>query len=151
MTSAELATMLKANLADNRMYSIQLFVQDLIARTRHPDGIDQYRITNLTTGLKITSLAEFIAAIDSATISARFPYTNSEGMQSDRVTGFNVVPTNLEVELSPYAASDTFYSQFHDFSDPSKNKFAFMFHAGYMNDGDTVLPLKTFYVRLYRK
>lgn len=148
MTPANLVTAVQANLADDRMYGIQLFIEKLLKRTTYGDGIEQYRMTNLTTAAKITSMADFVAAITTAGTKANFPYTG-EGMQPDRVVGFEVNLTNIEVEFHPLARDDQFFSQMYDFS--VKKKFQFMLHMGYMNDGDEVVPLKVYYIRLVRK
>lgn len=148
MTPANLVTVLQANLADDRMYGIQLFIEKLLKRTTYGDGIEQYRITNLNGNVKITSVAAFSAAIAQANVVPVFPYQN-EGMSSDRVVGFDVVLTNLEVEFHSSSRDDAFFSQYYDFD--NKKKFQFTLHLGYMNDGDEVLPLKVYYIRLSRK
>lgn len=148
MTPANLVSAIQANLTDNRMYGVQLFIEKLLKRTTYSPDIVQYRITNLTTNTKITTLAEFSAAITQAGVKASFPY-NGEGMQPDRVVGFEVNLTNIEVEFHPLSKDDAFFSQMYDFS--KKTKFQFTFHMGYMSDGDEVLPLKIYFPRLFRK
>lgn len=148
MTPANIVTVLQSNLADNRMYGVQLFIENLLKRNKYGDGIEQYRITNLTTAAKITTIAEFSAAIEAASVKPVFPYTN-EGMSSDRVVGFDVYLENIEVEFNSNSTEDSFFSQFFDFD--KKKKFKFLMHVGYMNDGDEVVPLKVYYVRLIRK
>lgn len=148
MTPANLVTVLQANLVDDRMYGIQLFIEKLLKRATYGDGIEQYRITNLNDGTKITTVAAFSAAIAAANVVPMFPYQN-EGMSSDRVVGFDVLLTNLEVEFNSNSRDDSFFSQYYDFD--KKKKFQFTMHLGYMNDGDELLPLKVYYVRLSRK
>lgn len=147
MTPANLVTTLRNNLADDRMYGIQLFIERLLKRTKFGEGIEQYRITNTATNTKITSITEFANAIAEASLSASFPY-NGEGMAADRVVGFEVLLTNLEVQFQPQASEDAFFSKMYDFK--NGQKYRFMFHLGYMNDGDDAMPLKVYYIRLYR-
>lgn len=148
MTPANLVTILRANLTDDRMYGVQLFIERLLKRTRHGDGIAQYRIVDTTNASDITSLADFSNAIAEANVVPAFPW-NGEGMSSDRVVGFDVLLKNLEVNFHPLSAEDEVFSRQYDFG--QMQKYQFMLHVAYMNDGDEVLPLKVYWIRLVRK
>lgn len=147
MNNAEIVSTIQANLSDKRMYGIQLFIERLLTRTHYGNGIEQYRVRNKTTNALITNLAGLSAAIAADKITASFPY-NGEGMSSDRVVGFDVTLSNLQVEFSPHADDDAFFSQYYSFD--KGQKYGFMFHIAYMNDGDETVPLKVYYVRLVR-
>lgn len=150
MTHEDIATLVKTNLADVRMYAIQLFIENLLERRNYPDGVPRYRLTDLNTGQPIVDIAGFINAVTGSSIKTSYPY-NGDGLQTDRITGFFVTLTNIEVQFLQYSESDLFFSQYYDFTNDNRNKYHISFYMGYVNDSDTQLPLKTQYVRLQLK
>ena len=142
ITTADMKAILATNLDDRRILAIQLFLTDLIERETYGDGIERYRIKNTTTDTYITSLADFIAAIDASQMSMAL-WRHNDAMGGDRTHPTAVTLGNFVVEFSPYSQEDAYYTaQFG-----SENKHI-LFLVNYLSDGDDLLPLKIFTVRL---
>jgi len=133
LTKTQLATMISTNLTDDRMFSIQLYL-DTLAVTRP-------RVVNNVTATSIPNLAGIIAAIDPLHMTIAYNFNGLPGA-SQTVQSFIVNLTNLEVNLTN-----------SDLDDPYTNKVGvgkkiIQLVMGYLSDGDTVLPLKIFKVNL---
>lgn len=146
LNNSDVKSLVVGNLSDPRISGIQFFINNLIERQKHGGGINQYRITQLTSDTNlvyITSLEKFILAIDAAKLIADCNY------HADKATGNNtksivVYLTNLVVELDSKTDEDLLYiSQFG----AGNKKIAL--YLNYLNDADTVLPLKIYDIRLY--
>jgi hypothetical protein len=142
MTNADIATLLVNNLNDVRQFSVQSFLSRLIARTTYNPPVAQYRITNTTTGAVVTTLADFILAIDALHLEAGFNY-RSKAIDSDKTHPFVVVLNNFSVELTQYCADDDIYYTL--FGVGTKK---IVFTVNYLADGDAVLPLKITSIKL---
>lgn len=142
ITSAQLKTVLDENFADIRSTSILLFVRDLLERVRHGGGIEQYRLVNKKTNAKITTVDEFIAAIDTDSLKMSY-YRFAEKMGGDRIHPFAVIPENIEVQLDQNAPEDGNYTSAYGMT---ANKV--MFLINYLSDADPTLPLKIFDIKL---
>lgn len=143
LTNAIAKTTLIDNLNDIRISAITLFLERLIERKIHGGGINQYRIKNKLTDTYITSLADFISAIDEAELTYDFNYSGDKA-EADRLRSLIIIPNNFIIELDSHTDEDDLY-----FSHYGKSVNRIMFLLNYMNDGDTVLPLKVFDIRLF--
>jgi len=143
LTNAIAKTTLVDNLNDIRISAIMLFLERLIERKVHGGGINQYRIKNKLTDTYITSLADFILAIDEAELTYDFNYSGDKA-EADRLRSLIIIPNNFIIELDSHTDEDDLY-----FSRYGKSVNRIMFLLNYMNDGDTVLPLKVFDIRLF--
>jgi hypothetical protein len=143
ITKARVKELLQLNLRDERASAIAFFINNLVQRKVHGSGIEQYRIKNTLTGTWVTSLDEFIDTIDADNLFLSYPY-EGERLQSDKVTGFLVTIDHFEVVWDINSKSDKEFASFFDLS----SQKLFQFLLIYVNDGDTVVPLKTSYVKL---
>ena len=143
LTNAIAKTTLIDNLNDIRISAITLFLERLIERKVHGGGINQYRIKNKLTDTYITSLADFILAIDETELTYDFNYSGDKA-EADRLRSLIIIPNNFIIELDSHTDEDDLY-----FSRYGKSVNRIMFLLNYMNDGDTVLPLKVFDIRLF--
>ena len=146
-TKAQIAANVKANLADPRMHGICLFIDALIKRNKPEIGLPVYRITNKVTGTPITSVADFIAAVSADHLTHSYPF-QGERNNSDRVTGYSVVLTNMTVEFDVNSKEDLFFTDQYNYFADFGRLYNFSFHMAYLNDADTELPVKTASVRL---
>lgn len=142
ITSAQLKDVLDKNFADIRTTSILLFVRDLLERKTHGGGIQQYRLKNKATDAYITTVDEFIAAIDADSLKMTY-YRFSEKMGGDRIHPFAVIVDNIEVELTEHSEEDSNYTVTFGMK---ANRV--MFLLNYLSDADPELPLKVFEIRL---
>lgn len=142
LSNADLKTVLTTNFDDIRCTSILLFLRDLLERKKHGGGIEQYRVTNTTTGTAITTVDEFIAALDETALTMSY-YRFSEKMSGDRIHPFCVIPENFQVSLDSNSDEDANYTVSYGFK-ASK----IMFLVNYLSDTDPALPLKVFEIRL---
>lgn len=143
LTNAIAKTTLVDNLNDIRISAITLFLERLIERKVHGGGINQYRIKNKLTDTYITSLADFILAIDETELTYDFNYSGDKA-EADRLRSLIIIPNNFIIELDSHTDEDDLY-----FSRYGKSVNRIMFLLNYMNDGDTGLPLKVFDIRLF--
>lgn len=141
MTNLEIKNIISNNLTDNRMFSIQLFINNLIARTKFGNGINQYRIKNTTTNTYITNLSEFITNIDETKLRYNYYFSN-EVTESDKVHPFIVSINNYIVELDKDIEEDMVYTNMFG----NNSRIAFL--MSYVSDGDSVLPIKLINVKL---
>lgn len=142
ITNTQLKSVLDANFADMRSTAILLFVRDLLERKQHGGGIAQYRVTNNLTNTKITTVDEFIAAIDTASLKMNY-YRSAEKMGGDRIHPFTAVVDNLDVEINDFSDEDSVYSTSY-----GKGNKKVMFLINYLSDADGALPLKIFEIKL---
>ena len=142
MTTTEMKAVLTANMSDVRILAIQLYLTDLIEREKHGDGMERYRIVNTNTGSRVTSLDDLVSQIDPTKLHMAH-YAHTDRMAGDRTNPTVVILNNFSVELSEHAKEDTQYTSMYG----SGNK-RIMFLVNYISDGDEVLPLKIFSVRL---
>ena len=142
ITSAQLKDVLDQNFADIRSTSILLFVRDLLTRKQHGGGIEQYRLTNKKDNTKITTVDQFIAAIDTDSLSMSY-YRFAEKMGGDRIHPFAVLVNNIDVEMDVNADEDANY-----ISQYGKGNKKIMFLINYLSDADPALPLKIFEIKL---
>jgi len=141
LTKAALKDIIVENFNDIRMTSIVLFVNALIERKAHGGGVNQYRLKNKLTGTYITSVEQFLTAIDANSLKMDY-YRYSDKMTGDRVHPISVVLDNIEVELQKFADEDAYY--FAQYGESTR----LMMLINYVSDGDTVLPLKVFEIKL---
>ena len=145
MTPANLVSAIQANLTDDRMYGVQLFIEKLLKRTIYGDGIEQYRVKDKVTNTMVTNLADFIAKLDANSLRPDY-YYYSDKMEGDRVHPTAVNLSNFEVTLDEHAPEDSIY--FSMFGKGSKNILILM---NYLSDADPVLPMKIFEIRLLKQ
>jgi len=143
LTNATAKTTLVDNLNDIRISAITLFINRLIERKVHGGGINQYRIKNKTTDTYITSVSDFILALDENELTYDFNYSGDKA-EADRLRSLIIIPNNFIIELDGHTDEDDLY-----FSRYGKTVNRIMFLLNYMNDGDSVLPIKVFDVRLF--
>lgn len=143
LTKSQFKDILVNNLNHTYMYSFQLFLTRLISRNVHGGGINQYRIKNLTTDTYITTLDEFIAAIDHNSLSLSYDFFNNYGRSIESPHPFFVTLDNFKVELTKYSDEDDVY--FELYGDKVKT---IMFIMNYLCDLDNLLPLKIIDVKL---
>ncbi|MDD2819439.1 MAG: hypothetical protein PHN51_11685 [Candidatus Nanopelagicales bacterium] len=148
LTKPQVAAIIAANFADNRIFATPLFVSKLLERSVHGGGIDRYRMTNTLTGQPITTEAEFLAAVNACDFTLNYPF-DSEPMSTDRVTGFYVTVKNISIKFHQYSEEDAFFGRFLDFGRHPDHRYGVQFYLGYMNDGDEVLPIKVIWQRMY--
>lgn len=142
ISNDQLKEVLDQNFADIRCTSILLFLRDLVARKVHGGGIEQYRLINTDTDTRITSVDEFIAAIDADKLKMSY-YRFAEKMGGDRVHPFAVIIDNIAVELTPHSDEDAMYVSTY-----GREATRVMFLVNYLSDADPDLPLKIFEIRL---
>ena len=148
-TNAQIVASLKQSLADIRSFAISLFIKEMLERKNPKTGIAKYRIKNKTTGVDVTTVDAFIAAITDAEVEVKYPF-GSIAHQTDRITGFNVIVNNLEARFTIKSEDDFINGEFIGAFVEDNAPVRFQFHMAYLNDGDTDLPLKVINVRLVR-
>lgn len=146
-TNAQVASNIKNNLADERMQGICLFIDSFIKRNKPEIGIPVYRIKNKTTGNFITSIAEFIAAVSGDALKQEYPF-QGERASGDRVTGYNVTLTNLELTFNIHSKEDEFFTNHYNYFADYDRPYQFSLYMAYVNDADTALPVKISSIRL---
>ena len=102
MTTTEMKAVIAANLDDNRILAIQLFLTDLIEREKFGGGVERYRIKNTLTDQYVTSLTEFKNQVDPDSIKMSM-YQHTDRMAGDRTNPTVVVLPNFVVELTPHS------------------------------------------------
>lgn len=142
MTNADVKDIISQNLTDPRIFSIQCFLARLIERKTHGDGILQYRIKDKVSNTYVSSLADFIAKLDTNSLVPDYFYY-SEKMSGDRTHPTAVNLSNFVVTLDEHSQEDAIY--FGMFGREDKNILLLL---NYLSDGDSVLPLKIFEIRL---
>ena len=142
LTKADFKDMIAQNLADPRIFAIQAFLARLIERKKFGDGIAQYRIKDKITNTDITSLEDFIAKLDADSLVPDYFYY-SDKMQGDRTHPTAVNISNFIISLDEHSDEDALY--FSMFGRDEKN---ILFLMNYLSDGDSVLPLKIYELRL---
>jgi len=142
MTNADVKDIISQNLADPRIFSIQCFLTRLIERKTYGDGILQYRIKDKVTDTYISSLDDFIAKLDTNSLVPDYFYY-SDKMSGDRIHPTAVNLSNFIVTLDEHSQEDAVY--FGMFGREDKNILLLL---NYLSDGDLVLPLKIFEIRL---
>ncbi|NTW90601.1 MAG: hypothetical protein HGA35_01490 [Erysipelotrichaceae bacterium] len=142
LTNADIKTIISDNLADIRIFSIQAFLTRLIKREKFGDGILQYRIKDKVTNSFVTDLNDFIAKLDTNSLVPDYFYY-SDKMQGDRTHPFAVNISNFTVSLDANSDEDSVY--FGMFGRDDKNILLLL---NYLSDGDLVLPLKIYEIRL---
>ena len=142
LTPADFKTIITSNLNDDRIFAIQAFLTRLIARTQFGDGINQHRLKDTVTGNYVTSLADFITKLDATNIKPDFYYYAGD-MAGDRNHPIAVTLSNFEIELNEHSNEDNIYLAHY-----GKEARHIMLLINYLADGDTILPLKIYDVRL---
>lgn len=142
MNTTQMKAVLTANMSDIRILSIQLYLTELIEREKHGDGMEQYRIVNTNTGDRVTSLTDLVNQIDPDKLHMAH-YAHTDRMAGDRTNPTVVILNNFKVELSAHSKEDSMYTSIYGAGDKR-----IMFLVNYISDGDEVLPLKIFSVRL---
>lgn len=143
ITNAQIKAIILQNLDDIRISSISLFLLKLISRKQFGGGINQYRLKNLNTGNYITSIEEFKVALDALMLTPDYNY-NIRPNVGELIHPFTVTIDNVAIELDKNSYEDEVYLSLFS-ADVQK----LVFHLNYMNDGDTILPLKIIEVRLF--
>ena len=141
LNPTELKAVIVQNLNDPRLFSFQLFVTKLLDRKVYGDGIPQYRITNTLTDQPVTSMADFIAAIDPASLKPE-AVKNADALTGDRLHPFRVILDNLKVSVHRLSKEDS------DYIVSGKDDFKMALYINYLSDADADLPLKVFSFRL---
>lgn len=141
LNPTELKAVIVQNLNDPRLFSFQLFVTKLLERKVYGDSIPQYRITNTLTNQPVTSMADFIAAIDPASLKPEV-VKNADALTGDRLHPFRVILDNLKVSVHRLSKEDS------DYIVSGKDDFKMALYINYLSDADVDLPLKVFSFRL---
>ena len=149
LSNSQLVDIIKANYNDDRMYAACLFIEALHKRTDFGGSINRYRMVNQTIGSDIISLNSYMSALDDTKLKIEFPFTG-EKLNGDRTASFFVTPTNIELRFSKYSASDVPFSNHIDFAEYPDAVYNVQYLIGYMNDADSVLPLKIIWQRVIR-
>lgn len=142
LTNADVKDIIAQNLTDVRIFAIQSFLTRLIERKKHGSGILQYRIKDKVTNQFVTSLDDFIAKLDINSLVPDYFYY-SEKMGGDRTHPIAINLSNFTVVLDSHSPEDAIY--FDMFGREDKNILLLL---NYLSDGDTVLPLKIYEIRL---
>lgn len=145
LTNAELKDIIEQNLGDLRIYAIQAFLTRLIERKTFSADIKQYRIKDKVTNTYVTDLADFIAKLDATSLVPDYFYY-SDKMQGDRCHPIAINLSNLTVEFDKHSEEDALYFSMYGSGD--KNILLLL---NYLSDGDTILPLKCYEIRLIDK
>ena len=149
-TIEQIKTGLVANLNDPRMHGICLFINDLVTRKRPEVTVPTYRVMNTTTSSLITNVDGFIAAIAANTLVQSYPYQGGK-LSNDRVTGYTLRPSNLQVKFSIHSKEDELFADGQNYFADYDATYNVQFMMAYMNDGDTGVPVKISSVRLVRQ
>lgn len=142
LSNADFKDIIAQNLTDPRIFSIQSFLTRLIERKTHGDGILQYRIKDKITNTFVTSLDDLITKLDAGSLACDYFYY-SDKMAGDRTHPTAVNLSNFVVSLDEHSPEDAVY--FGMFGREDKNVLLLL---NYLSDGDSVLPLKIFEIRL---
>lgn len=138
---------LKANLDDPRMHAMCLFIDSLIKRPSEDDQFSVFRIYNVAASFEIETIEDFIENINHNFVIQSYPFSG-ERLGGDRVTGYNLTLSNLEVRFDHNSADDVEYSKQSNFFGDYGCVYLFSFYMAYMNDNDIVLPLKISSIKL---
>jgi hypothetical protein len=135
LTKTNLVNMINTNLTDDRLYSVQLYL-DILASGRIG------RVKDVATNTVLTDLASLSLAITPADIKVGY---NHAGISSSNQMTPSILVTmsNIEIELLPNVKEDTVYT--NRVGAGIRN---LQFVMGYLSDGDTALPLKIIRVNL---
>ena len=147
LTKAQVATIIKNNLQDIRLFATHLYINNVIERPTYGNGIERYRIKDTVTDTFVTDYTGFVNSVNGDNIRVEYPY-NGERLSGDRCTGFLVTTTNLKAVFTNKARSDDYFSNFLNYSEGGSKGHNFQFYVAYMNDGDEVLPLKISWVKI---
>lgn len=148
-TTEQIKTALVANLNDLRMHGICLYINDLITRQTPESTVPAYRIYNKANNSFIENITQFKTAIVASQLKQIAPFLG-ERLSNDRVMGFNVVPTNLELVFSIHSKEDVRFSDQQNYFSDYGAVYNFQFFMCYMNDGDEIVPVKVSSVRLVK-
>lgn len=148
-TPEQIKTALVTNLNDLRMHGICLYINDLIARQNPEFTVPAYRIRNKSNNTFIENITQFKTAITSSDIKQIAPFLG-ERLSNDRVMGFGVVPTNLQLSFSIHSKEDIRFSDQQNYFSDYGALYNFQFFMCYMNDGDETVPVKVSSVRLVK-
>ena len=146
-TKAQVVAALKANLADPRCMAICLFIEEMLERKNAKASIPRWRVKNKLTNTDITSVGDVIAAIIADHVTLKYPF-GTIVHQTDRVTGYNVRATNIEVTFMERAEDDFINGEFLGGNSAVGSVFNFQFHMAYLNDADSDMPVKVVSIRL---
>jgi hypothetical protein len=138
---------LLTNLSDPRMHSICLYINDLITRQAPEVTVSTHRVWNTTTNVAVQNFEQFRSAIVAQSMLQAHPY-QGEKISNDRVMGYTLVPTNLEVRFNIHSEEDLRFSQHQNYFADFNSTYRFSFLMAYMNDADQAVPLKISSVRL---
>lgn len=142
ITKTDMKNIIVANLSDQRILAIQLFISALIKRTPVAyDGVEQYRIKKTSDGSDIATLSEFMSALDANWLTYEY-YKSSDRLGGDRTHPVLVRIKNMHITLGDNEYDAGYTSMFGS----GVKEFGFL--VNYLSDGDEVLPLKIFEVRL---
>lgn len=148
-TPEQVKNALVANLNDLRMHGICLFINDLIARQTPEPTVAAYRIYNKATSAFIENITQFKTAIVAEHLKQIAPFSG-ERLSNDRVMGYGVIPTNLELRFNIHSKEDTRFSDHQNYFASYGATYNFQFLMCYMNDGDETVPVKVSSVRLVK-
>lgn len=143
MTLPQIKTLVANNLADDKLYSIQVLLTEFIERSVHPDPVPRYRIKlDGPTPVEVISLDDLILKMDSSIIKTSVPFGITSISQAKMLTTL-VTYEDIHVTLDPIYESDKVLCMKY-----SEGKFKLGFILAYMEDGDPVLPLKIININL---
>lgn len=142
MTNSHIKNIIIQNLTDNRIFAIQAFIARLLERKVYGDGISRYRVKDKITNSDVTNLTDFINKIDTNSLHPDYFYYSGK-MEGDRIHPMSVKLSNFLVTIDEHSQEDDIY--FSLFGKGNKN---ILFLINYLSDGDIVLPMKIFEVRL---
>lgn len=145
LTPLDFKNIITNNLTDQRIFSIQAFITRLIDRKTFGGGVEQYRIYDKTTATYVTSLADFITKLDVNSIIPDYFY-NADKMTGDRIHPIAINLTNFVIRLNINSDEDNYYHSVYG-AGALDNK-SILLLANYISDGDLVLPIKLYEIRL---
>lgn len=148
-TPQQIATALVVNLNDLRMHGICLYIDALLARQSTEPTVPAYRVYNTENLTFVENITQFKNAIVATSLKQIAPFSGDR-LSSDRVMGYNVVPTNLQVRFSIYSKEDERFSDQQNYFASDGATYNFQFFMAYMNDGDADVPMKISSIRLIR-
>lgn len=156
ITHSKMKDVLVANFNDDRIGAIQLFVERLLVRKNHGGGVDQYRLFNTVSNSYITSMAQFINAIQTsiATNDLSMSYDYYTSLHTgDRTHPMVVSLQNVEVRVDKNGdETDRWLLQTYGNSSRKKDENVYLktlcFSINYLSDADDTLPLKIYEVKL---
>jgi hypothetical protein len=140
LTEANLKSLIADNLADVKLFGIQLYLTELIEREKYDSVTPQYRMQSDL--VDITNLDDLIAAIPTADMkaTANASYFGAYGIST---LPFVVEFPNIKVSVAAKYISDAKLAIQH-----GTGNYKLCFVMGYFNDGDPALPLKIINVLL---